>query len=118
MPRPAPSCASALVKPWMPDFGGGVIDLAVLAGLAVDRADIDDAAEAARAHAVDHRPRHVETGREVGLDHGIPLLEAHPVHRRVTRDAGIVDQHVDRAEIGLDLLDPVGTGGEVATSNL
>ena len=27
---------------------GGVVDLAVLAGLAVDRADIDDAAEAAR----------------------------------------------------------------------
>jgi hypothetical protein len=26
-------------------FGGGVIDLAILAGLAVDRADVDDAAD-------------------------------------------------------------------------
>ena len=32
-------------------LGGGIIDLAVLAGLAVDRADVDDAAELARVHA-------------------------------------------------------------------
>ena len=41
-------------------FGGGVIDLAVLPGLAVDRADIDDSTKAAVAHALDDRPRHVE----------------------------------------------------------
>ncbi len=34
-------------------LGGGVVHLAVLPGLAVDRADIDDAAEIALAHAVD-----------------------------------------------------------------
>ena len=49
-------------------FGGGVIHLAVLAGLAVDRADVDDAAEAALAHALDHQAAHVEAGGEIGGD--------------------------------------------------
>jgi hypothetical protein len=34
----------------------------------------------------------------------------HLVEHRVAGDAGIVDQHVDRAEIGLDLLDAGGAG--------
>ena len=41
-------------------FRGGVVDLAVLSRLAVDRADVDDPAEAALAHAVDHQSTHVE----------------------------------------------------------
>ena len=35
---------------------------------------------------------------------GVPLLRRHAVERRVAGDAGIVDQHLDRPEIGLDLL--------------
>src|SRR5712664_3618617 len=46
-------------------LGGGVVDLAVLAALAVDRADIDDAAEAARAHLLDHGAAHVEARAEI-----------------------------------------------------
>src|SRR5207248_3085310 len=80
-------------------FGGGVVDLAVLPGLAVNRADIDDAAEAAVAHALDHRPRHVEARRQVGLDDSVPLLETHAVDCRVAGDASVVDQHLDRAEL-------------------
>ena len=36
-------------------LGGGIIGLAHLALLAVDRGDVDDAAELALAHAFDHR---------------------------------------------------------------
>ena len=36
-------------------LGGGIVGLAHLALLAVDRGDVDDAAEAALAHAVDDR---------------------------------------------------------------
>ena len=36
------------------------------------------------------------------------------VQHAVARDAGVVDQHVDRAEIGLDLGDARLTGVEVA----
>src|SRR6185312_14411489 len=53
-------------------LGGGVVDLAVLAALAVDRADVDDAAEAAGVHAVPHRLADVEAGAEVGVDHRLP----------------------------------------------
>ena len=39
-----------------------------------------------------------------------PLFRLHPVQHGVAGDAGIVDQHVDRTEIGLDLLHPVDAG--------
>src|ERR1041384_2026547 len=75
-------------------FRGGVVYLAVLPRLAVDRADIDDAAETAIAHALDDSPRHVEARGEIGLHDRVPLLEAHAVDRRVAGNAGVVDQHL------------------------
>ena len=110
MPLRALSCASALVKPMLAGLGGGIVGLAHLALLAVDRGDVDDAAELALAHAFDHRPGHVEQRVEVGVDHRAPLLRRHAVEHGVAGDAGIVDQHLDRAEIGLDLLEPGGAG--------
>jgi hypothetical protein len=53
---------------------------------------------------------HVEHAGQVGVDDLFPLLRRHLVEHRVAGDAGIVDQHVDRAEIGLDLLDAGGAG--------
>ena len=58
----------------------------------------------------DHRPAHVEQRVEVGVDHRAPLLRRHAVEHGVAGDAGIVDQHLDRAEIGLDLLEAGGAG--------
>src|SRR5690606_17917735 len=78
-------------------LGGGVVHLAVLAGLAVEGADVDDAAEAALAHAVDHRAAHVEAGAEVGVDHRLPAVRAHAVKGGVAGDAGVVDEDVDGA---------------------
>src|SRR5262249_4603933 len=95
-------------------LGGGVVDLSVLPGLAVDRADVDDAPEAARAHAVDDRAAHVEAGGEVGLDHLVPLLPIHALQRGVAGDAGVVDQDLDRSQRSLDRLHALLAGGELA----
>jgi hypothetical protein len=49
---------------------------------------------------------------EIGVDHRIPLVERHLVERAILGDAGIVDEHLDRPELGLDLLDTRGAGIE------
>src|SRR3546814_13430051 len=49
-------------------LGGRIVGLAELALLSVDRGDRDDAAVAARAHALDHVARHVEQPvEEIGM---------------------------------------------------
>src|SRR6185369_9560248 len=78
---------------------------AVLSGLAVDRADVDDAAELARAHAVDDGAAGVEARGEVGADDGVPILPAHAVERAVARDARVVHDDLDRPHLFFDLLD-------------
>src|SRR5262249_27522927 len=83
-------------------FRRGIVHLAGLAFLTVDRADVDDAAPAPRAHALDHLARHVETRIHVDADHVVPLLVAHLVEEAVAGDAGVVDEHVDRTERVLD----------------
>src|SRR3546814_19625089 len=80
-------------------FGVGVVDLAVLAGLAVDRTDVDDPAPSAFAHAGKAGLGRVETAAEVDAHHHVPVLEAHFVQHAVTGDAGIVDDDVDRADL-------------------
>ena len=84
-------------------LGGGVVDLAVLTGLAVDRTDVDDAAEAVFAHGFDDAARHVEARRQVGLDDRIPLLEIHAVQGAVPGNAGVVDEDIDRPQVMGDL---------------
>src|SRR3546814_4317704 len=62
-------------------FGSGVIHLAILPRLAVDRPDIDDPAPAAFAHAGKHRLRHVKAAAEIDVDDFLP----HLVDRKSTR---------------------------------
>ena len=71
-------------------------------------------AEFAGAHALDHLARHVEQRAEIGVDDSIPLLKRHLVERAILGDAGIVDEHIDRTEVSLDLLDAGGAGIERA----
>ena len=47
----------------------------------------------------------VERRLEVDPDDAVPLLLAHPQHQAVARDAGVVDQDVDVAELSLDFID-------------
>ena len=93
-------------------LSGRIIDLAELALLAVDRGDVDDAAKFAGAHALDHLTCHVEQRAEIGVDDRIPLIDRHLVERAVLGDAGIVDQHLDRTDLGLDLFHAFGAGLE------
>ena len=95
-------------------LGGGVVHLPVLPGLPVQRADIDDAPELGRAHVVEHQLAQVEAGAEVGVDHRIPHVARHPRHGGVAGDTGVVDQHFDLADLGVDAVDRFLAGVEVA----
>jgi hypothetical protein len=46
----------------------------------------------------------LNTLNEVGRQHRIPLALVHLAEHAVARDAGVVDQHVDRPDFGLDAL--------------
>ena len=70
------------------------------------------------AHAFDHLPAHVEQRAEIGVDHRAPLLGLHAMQHGVAGDAGIVDQHLDRPELGLDLLMPSAQASKDDTSHL
>ena len=56
------------------------------------------------------RPAHIEQRIEIGADDLGPLFRLHAMEHGVAGDAGIVDQHVDRAEIGLDLFERLDAG--------
>ena len=99
-------------------LGRGVVDLAILAGLAVDAADIDDAAELGGAHAVEGQLAQVVAGAEVGIDHRIPHVASHACQRTVAGDAGIVHQDFDRPDIRDDLLERLLAGLEAADVEL
>ena len=75
----------------------GIIDLAILARLPVDRTDVDDPAPAAFLHARKGRLGEIETAAQIGPHHGVPVFVAHLQQRAVAGDAGIVDDDVDRA---------------------
>ena len=85
-------------------FGGGVVDLAVLARLPVDRTDIHDPAPAAFLHPGEGRLGEVEAAAQIGAHYRIPIFVPHLQQRAVTRDPCIVDHDFDRAVFFLDLL--------------
>ncbi|MNC59705.1 hypothetical protein D3C75_1095330 [compost metagenome] len=80
-------------------LGGGVVGLAELATLTVDRGDIDDPPPAFGQHAFNDLLGGVEQARQVGPDHAVPVFRGELAKRRVAGDASVVDQHIDRAEL-------------------
>jgi hypothetical protein len=74
-----------------------------LAGLTVDRPDVDDAAPAAFDHAAERRLGHVEASAKVDAHHIMPVVIAHARERSVARDSGVVNDDVDRPDLGGDL---------------
>ena len=54
-------------------------------------------------HVVDDLLGDVEQARQVGLDDGVPVGARHLAEHAVARDAGVVDEHVDRAVLGAHL---------------
>src|SRR3954468_4844031 len=80
-------------------LGGGVVRLSRVGPEADDRRDVDHPAEAPAHHRADRLAREPEGRRQVDVDDAAPFIVAQP-HREVVRgDAGIVDEHQDRAEV-------------------
>ena len=86
-------------------LGGRVVGLPERALRAVHRRDVDDAAPVALDHAVGDLLGHVEQAVEVGAHDRVPVDLVHLLEGHVARDAGVVDQHVDRADLALHLGD-------------
>ena len=94
-------------------LGRGVVGLADVAGLADDRADVDDAAGPAVQHVLQDRPRQVEGAGQVDLDDVVPVLRGHLPDGLVQGDARVVDQDVEAAVPVEDLLDhPLAVFGD------
>src|SRR3546814_1090011 len=110
--RPPTSTRTDSLFPYTPLFRS-IIDLPILPRLTVDLADIDDAAEFALAHPLEDGLCHVEAAAEVHVDDFVPHLARHSLHRAVARDAGVVDQHVDRSQLAFHLLCAGEAGVEI-----
>jgi hypothetical protein len=95
-------------------FGRGIVDLTILARLAVDRADVDDTAPAAFDHAAEGGLGHVETAAQIDAHDVVPVVEGHACQRAVAGDPGVVDDDVDRAEVCGNLCTAVEAGPMVA----
>ncbi|SPC17321.1 hypothetical protein CO2235_90195 [Cupriavidus oxalaticus] len=67
----------------------------------VRRGHVDDAAPVLLAHAGQREARGVEGGSQVDGDDRVPALDGKVLDRRHMLDAGIVDQDVGAAEVGL-----------------
>jgi hypothetical protein len=72
-----------------------VVGLPGVAHLPDDRADADDPPAAASIIGLS-RLRAARTRRQVGREHGVPVLALHAQQQLVARDAGVVDQDVER----------------------
>jgi hypothetical protein len=59
-------------------------------------------------HLRQHGGDTVENASDVDVDHAVPVLDLEIAHRRKRHDAGIVDQHIDFAELGFCEGDEVG----------
>src|SRR5690606_20028237 len=77
---------------------GGDVGALVRAGdQGVDRADVDDAAEAALAHARQHGAGEAGDADQHHLHQEVPLGDGEVFQRGDVLQAGVVDQYVDRA---------------------
>ena len=95
-------------------FGCGVVGLPSLPLLAIDRRDVDDAAPALFHHVGHDLLGHIEHGVQIGVHHRIPVFTRHLQEHAVLGDAGVVDQHIDGAVLGLCLGEGLDGGIPVA----
>ena len=88
-------------------LGGAVVRPAedAAAALRRDRRHADDRARLLLLHGRDRRLAHVERAAQVHVEDGVVVLRADAEELDRLGDAGVVDQHVDPAELGHHLLD-------------
>jgi hypothetical protein len=99
-----------LVSIFSPPFGGRVRRDAGPRHLALQRADVDDLAVAARYHPAGDLAADQEGGGEVRGEQEIPVLISEFAQRRAALRAGVVHQDVERARDLLGAGDAVGDG--------
>jgi len=94
-------------------LGGGVVGLARVRLLgAHDRCDVDDTAVALADHRPQRAAREPEGGRQVGVDHPVPVVVVDLRGEAVRAHARVVHEHEHGAELLLELLeDRVGGVG-------
>src|SRR5690606_24439240 len=80
----------------------GVVDLAGRAVQPDDRGDEHDATVAAAHHVLRHPTHAPERPGEVDVEDVGEVLVRHPHEQRVLGDTGVGDQHLHRAQLGLD----------------
>ena len=85
-------------------LGRGVVGLAAVAQRR-RAGEVDDAAPPGVHHVLLHGPRHEERAAQVHAHDGVPVVVAHLEQQVVAGDAGVVDQHGGRAELGGHPLD-------------
>src|SRR5207249_2599172 len=84
-----------------PGLGRAVGDRVRVAFLPRDRGDVDDAPVLALHHLRGEGAAAQELAGEVDLEHALPFLDGIVRGGNVqARDAGVVDEHVDPAEVG------------------
>jgi hypothetical protein len=83
------------------ELRGRIVRLPEVAVDADDAAGVEDHARALRDQGIDHGLGTMEDPAQVDVDDGVELLQRHLLQPRVLGDAGVVDEHVDTAELGL-----------------
>ncbi len=87
-----------------PGFASAIGDAECRGAQTRDRSDVDDGAAALVTHDRRHRLGHQERTGEVDRQDALPILQRHVEQRLEHRDAGIVDQRIDAAELPMGLL--------------
>ena len=98
-PCGASSIAHDLVSPTSAPLAGGVVAQPVHAAQAGDRGVVDDDARLPADHVRDHATRDNPRALQVDVEHRVPLRLGQLVGEAVGADAGVVEQHVDAAEL-------------------
>jgi hypothetical protein len=74
-----------------------------------DGGDIDDRSLPALAHAGQHGLDHAHDAEVVRLEQALRPVDRHVLDRAAPAHAGVVDEDVDAAGLGVDLADPCCT---------
>src|SRR5690625_5754549 len=69
------------------------------------RRDVINSPECGAQHAAQGCLRDVEGAGQVGVEHLLPLLALHAQREGVAGDAGVVDEHLDGAQLAAHILD-------------
>ena len=106
------------MKPWIAHLGRGVVGLAAVAERG-DAREVEDLAVLLLDEVLLGGPGHQERTAQVDAHDQVPVLVGHLEQQVVAGDAGVVDQHVDPAELvddprdrGLDGLGVADVGAD------